>query len=74
MTAMDAVSSSVQYVSDEAGNPVGVIVPIALWREMESECETSGLLSNPVMRKRLLEAANRTDSVPEEAVRAILGF
>lgn len=27
----------IQYVSDESGNPVSVIVPIELWREIESE-------------------------------------
>ena len=26
-----------QYVSDEQGNAVGVIVPIELWREIEAE-------------------------------------
>ena len=26
----------VQYISDANGNPIGVIVPIELWRELES--------------------------------------
>ena len=29
--------AEIQYISDESGNPVGVIVPIELWREIESE-------------------------------------
>ena len=29
--------AEIQYVSDKGGNPVGVIVPIELWREIESE-------------------------------------
>ena len=33
--------TEIQYVSDEGGNPVGVIVPIELWREIESEKETA---------------------------------
>jgi antitoxin YefM len=34
----------IQYVSDESGNPTAVIVPIELWREIESEKETAYLL------------------------------
>jgi hypothetical protein len=37
--------AEVQYVSDESGNPVSVIVPIDLWREIESERETAYLLT-----------------------------
>ena len=29
----------IQYVSDEAGQPVSVLVPIELWREIASERE-----------------------------------
>ena len=36
----------IQYVSDESGNPVSVIVPIGLWREIESEKETAYLLKS----------------------------
>lgn len=50
----------VQYISDAEGNAVGVIVPIKLWREIESERETAYLLKSPTMRKRLLEARGRT--------------
>ncbi len=32
---MDAI----QYISDEYGNPTGVIVPIILWRKITSEYE-----------------------------------
>ncbi len=32
---MDAI----QYISDECGNPTGVIVPIILWRKITSEYE-----------------------------------
>jgi len=49
----------VQYVSDADGKPVGVIVPIELWREIESERETAYLLKSKAMKKRLLEAKPR---------------
>ncbi len=47
---------SIQYISDIDGNPVGVIVPIDLWHEIESERETAYLLKSPTMKIRLLEA------------------
>ena len=31
--------SKVQYVSDEAGGPTGVIVPIDLWRKIEAAAQ-----------------------------------
>ena len=65
--------AQVQYVSDEEGQPVGVIVPIELWREIESERETAYLLKSATMKKRLLEAKNRTDRVSLEVARAQLG-
>ena len=45
--------TEIQYVSDESGNPVGVIVPIELWREIESEKETAYLLKSENMKRRL---------------------
>lgn len=61
--------TEIQYISDESGNPVGVIVPIELWREIESERETAYLLKSENMKRRLLEAKERQDGIPlEEAV------
>ncbi|MFN0100546.1 MAG: prevent-host-death protein [Bryobacteraceae bacterium] len=37
------------------------IVPIELWREMESERETGYLLSSPAMHRRLTEALSRIE-------------
>ena len=54
-----------QYVSDEQGYAVGVIVPIELWREIESERETVYLLKSATMKKRLLEA-RRADPPPAQ--------
>jgi PHD/YefM family antitoxin component YafN of YafNO toxin-antitoxin module len=63
-----------QYVSDSAGNPVSVIVPIEVWREIESERETAYLLQSEVMKKRLLEAKARTEGLTIEEARAKLGI
>ncbi|MBW3622110.1 MAG: hypothetical protein KY468_01715 [Armatimonadetes bacterium] len=51
--------SEIRYVTDADGNPVGVIVPIDLWREIESERETAYLLKSESMKQRLLEAKAR---------------
>lgn len=66
--------AQVQYVSDEEGREVSVIVPIELWREIASERETAYLLKSEAMKKRLLEAKNRTEGVSLEDARAQLGI
>ena len=63
-----------QYVSDEQGNAVGIIVPIELWREIESERETAYLLRSATMKKRLLEAKARTEGISLEDASAQLGI
>ena len=64
----------IQYVSDESGNPVSVIVPIELWREIESEKETAYLLKSENMKRRLLEAKERQTGIPLEETREKLGI
>ncbi|MFA4916438.1 MAG: hypothetical protein WC560_07190 [Syntrophales bacterium] len=54
----------IQYISDEHNNVTGVIVPIDLWQELQSEKETAYLLKNRTMKKRLLEAKNREKGIP----------
>ena len=49
----------IQIVSNEQGEPTAVIVPIELWREIESERETAYLMKSETMRQRLLEAKGR---------------
>lgn len=66
--------TEIQYVSDENGNPVGVIVPIELWREIESEKETAYLLKSETMKRRLVEAKERQDGVPFEEACEKLGI
>jgi PHD/YefM family antitoxin component YafN of YafNO toxin-antitoxin module len=69
-----SADSPVQYVSDESGNAVAVIVPIDVWREIESARETAYLLKSDAMRKRLLEAKNRIGGVSLDEVRQKLGI
>jgi PHD/YefM family antitoxin component YafN of YafNO toxin-antitoxin module len=63
----------IQYISDEEGNPTGVIVPIDLWREIASERETAHLLRSETMKRRLLEARERQVGIPLDEVRKKLG-
>jgi PHD/YefM family antitoxin component YafN of YafNO toxin-antitoxin module len=53
----------VQYISNKNSKVTGVIVPIDLWREIESERETARLLRSETMKRRLLEAKNRTEGI-----------
>ena len=66
--------TNIQFVSDENGQPTAVIVPIALWREIESERETSHLLKSAAMKRRLLEAKSRQTGIPIEEVLEKLGI
>jgi len=43
---------NIQYLSDENGETIAAVVPIDLWREIESERETAYLLSSDVMKER----------------------
>ncbi|HJQ33042.1 MAG TPA: hypothetical protein VJ866_12720 [Pyrinomonadaceae bacterium] len=66
--------TEIQYVSDETGKPVGVIVPIELWREIESERETAYLLKSEEMKRRLLEAKGREEGIPFDEACEKLGI
>lgn len=60
--------AEIQCVSDESGNTVAAIVPIELWREIESERETAYLLKSANMKRRPVEAKNRQAGIsPDEA-------
>jgi hypothetical protein len=69
-----AGASEVQYVSDADGKPLGVIVPIELWQEIESERETAYLLKSDAMKRRLLEAKQREEGISLEDARERLGI
>lgn len=66
--------NEIQYVSDETGKPVGVIVPIELWREIGSERETAYLLKSDEMKRRLLEAKGREEGIPFDEACEKLGI
>ena len=56
--------NQIQYISDEQNNVTGVIVPINLWEEIQSEEETTYLFKSKTMKKRLMEAKNREEGIP----------
>ncbi len=60
----DMKTPKVQYITDNAGNVTGVIVPIDTWKDLLSERETEHLLRSEPMRQRLLESMERTEGVP----------
>jgi PHD/YefM family antitoxin component YafN of YafNO toxin-antitoxin module len=66
--------SQVRYVSDDHGNAVAVIVPIDVWREIESARETAYLLKSEAMKRRLLEAKDRTGGISLDDARKKLGI
>ncbi len=66
--------TDIQYISDAKGNPVGDIVPIEIWHEIESEKETAYLTRSETMKKRLLEAKERTTGMSFEEVNEKLGI
>jgi predicted RNA polymerase sigma factor len=66
--------SNIHYVLDANGKAKSVIVPIKLWREIETAQETAYLLKSKTMKKRLLDAKSRTDGIPFEVVREKLGI
>ena len=66
--------TEIQIVSNEAGDPTAVIVPIALWREIASERETAHLLKSETMRRRLLAAMERQGGISMDEATAKLGL
>jgi len=56
----------VQYISDDQNKITGVIVPIDLWHELQSEKETADLLKSEAMKERLLEAKKRNNGISLE--------
>ena len=67
-------TTEIQIVSDENGEPTAVIVPIELWREIQSERETAYLLKSEKMRARLLAAMHRKEGIPLEDAIEKLGI
>lgn len=63
----------IQYISDENNQVTGVIVPIDLWQEIQSEKETAYLLKSSAMRARLLDAKDREKGIPFDGACKKLG-
>jgi SH3-like domain-containing protein len=61
-------NTEIQIVSSQSGEPTAVIVPIELWREIDSERETAWLLKSQAMKDRLLQAARRQTGLSFEDV------
>lgn len=68
------IETEIQFVSNDAGEPTAVIVPIELWREISSERETAHLLGSEAMKARLLAAKARTGGIAFEAALEKLGI
>lgn len=68
------MTNDLQYICDQAGQTLAVVVPIALWQEMIANNETAYLLSSPVMKERLLAAKNRQTGISLEAACEKLGI
>ncbi|MGE3799774.1 MAG: prevent-host-death protein [Candidatus Kapaibacterium sp.] len=67
-------TEEVRYLADDTGNITDVVVPMALWKEIIAELETSHLLESEVMKKRLLEARSRSESITIQDVLSQLGL
>ena len=65
--------AEIRYVSDSDGKTVGVIVPIELWREIESDSDTAYSSKSEMTKRRLLEAKERQGGMSQEEARAELG-
>jgi prevent-host-death family protein len=61
--------TDIQYIVNENGHNTAVIVPIDLWEEIMSESETKFLLKSENMRKRLMEAMQRSEGIAFQQVR-----
>ncbi len=66
--------ANIQYITDEQGNAISVIIPVNLWREILSERETAYLLKSETMRQRLLDALSRQNGISFEDVHAKLNI
>lgn len=66
--------TTLEYISDEAGNLKSVIVPIKVWIEISAELETRYLLRSETMKRRLLEARGRQEGLSLEETLEKLGI
>jgi len=63
-----STATEVQTVSDSQGNAIAVIVPIDVWREIESRRETK----SEILQKRLQAARELDAGVSDEELAAMM--
>ncbi|WP_103666453.1 prevent-host-death protein [Pseudanabaena sp. BC1403] len=68
------MTNTLQYICDSEGQTVSVVVPVAFWKELMAERETTYLLSSPTMKERLLAARKRQDGISLESACEKLGI
>ena len=69
MHAMLTLEDKLSVVSDASGKPTAVMVPIDVWRQIESELETQYVLNDSVLIQRIRAARDANDFTPLEQVR-----
>ncbi len=65
---------NIQYISDQHNRITGVIVPIELWKELQSEKETAYLLKSATMKKRLIKSKSNKEGIPLDEACQKLGI
>ena len=63
-----------QYLTDNNGKKIAVVLPIEFWNKIFPQDDTEYLKSSRIMKKRILEAMKRTDGIKFELVREKLGI
>jgi hypothetical protein len=63
-----------QYLTDNNGKQIAVVLPIKFWNEIFPQDETEYLKSSKIMKKRILEARQRTDGIEFEVLREKRGI
>lgn len=66
---MLTLDDKLSVVSDANGKPTAVMVPIDVWREIESELETQYISKDAVLMQRIRAARQSSDFTPLETVR-----
>jgi hypothetical protein len=69
---VNVTDANIHVVSNEAGEPTAIIVPIALWKGITSARETAYLLRSGTMHQRLLDDLKRNTAMLYEEAVAIL--
>ena len=65
---------NLQYICDDTGQTLAVVVPIQVWQDLMADNETAYLLSSDAMKQRLFAAKNRTTGISLDAAREKLGI